>query len=95
MYMCCTCTFVVHVHNTKLPLAPFSSPQETETHWLSCEGQTLALTAEALKMSIKGITRSCLGDIFEDEKEVNSLSKNYRVCWREMEVSETETAGWT
>ena len=37
-------------------------------------------------MAIKGITRCCLGDVFESNEEVDALAENYHTCWREMEV---------
>ena len=37
-------------------------------------------------MIIKGFARSCLGDMFKSEKEVEELSSAYHVCWGEMEV---------
>ena len=38
-------------------------------------------------MTIKGIARSCLGDVFEGREEVDKLADCYHKCWTEMEVS--------
>ena len=37
-------------------------------------------------MTIKGIVRSCLGDVFESDEEVDKLAHSYHKCWNEMEV---------
>ena len=37
-------------------------------------------------MTIKGITRSCLGDVFERGDELDKLADSYHKCWSEMEV---------
>ena len=37
-------------------------------------------------MTIKGIARSCLGDVFENREEVDKLAETYHKCWSEMEV---------
>ena len=38
-------------------------------------------------MAIKGIARSCLGDVFESHDELDKLTESYHKCWSEMEVS--------
>ena len=38
-------------------------------------------------MTIKGIARSCLGDVFESEDELDKLAYSYHKCWAEMEVT--------
>ena len=37
-------------------------------------------------MTIKGIARSCLGDVFESGEELNRLAESYHKCWSEIEV---------
>ena len=37
-------------------------------------------------MTIKGIARTCMGEFFDDQSEVERLSHTYRSCWKEMEV---------
>ena len=37
-------------------------------------------------MAIKGIARSCLGDVFESDEELDKLTHSYHKCWNEMEV---------
>ena len=46
----------------------------------------LALMKEVFPMTVKGISLTCLGDVFEDEKEPDRLFTAYYKCWREMEV---------
>ena len=41
---------------------------------------------ETFPMTIRGICRSCLGDVFEGTEEVEKLADCYHKCWREMEV---------
>jgi len=45
------------------------------------------LGAVVFPMTIKGIAQACLGDVFEDNAEVDKLSSCYHSCWREMEAS--------
>ena len=45
------------------------------------------LGAVVFHMTIKGIAQTCLGDVFEDNAEVDKLSSCYHSCWREMEAS--------
>ena len=61
--------------------------QETEAVWenLSATEEVL-IRLHAFPIAIKGITRSCLGDIFEDENELQTLTEAYHTCWRTMEV---------
>ena len=40
-------------------------------------------------MTIWGICRSCLGDVFEEAGEVERLAVCYQKCWKEMEVRGT------
>ena len=40
-------------------------------------------------MTIKGIARSCLGDVFDSHKELDKLTESYHKCWLEMEVTGT------
>ena len=37
-------------------------------------------------MAIKGICRSCFGDVFESDEKVNAVAEQYHICWREEEV---------
>ena len=37
-------------------------------------------------MTIKGICRSCFGDVFESDEKVNAYAELYHICWREEEV---------
>ena len=37
-------------------------------------------------MTIKGITRTCLGEMFEEESELGVLAECYHECWDELEV---------
>ena len=37
-------------------------------------------------MTIKGIARSCFGDVFESQEELDRLAECYHKCWLEMEV---------
>ena len=47
----------------------------------------MPLGAVAFRMTIKAIARTCLGDVFDDNAEVEKLSSCYHACWREMEAS--------
>ena len=38
-------------------------------------------------MTIKGIARSCLGDVFDSHEELDKLTESYHKCWTEMEVT--------
>ena len=40
-------------------------------------------------MTIKGIARSCLGDVFDSHEELDKLTESYHKCWLEMEVTGT------
>ena len=85
--------FVYNVHYTKinmyfnfLSLSPL--PQETESRWLSYSSdQPVSIVKEVFPMTIKGIARSCLGDVFDSHEELNKLTESYHKCWLEMEVS--------
>ena len=69
-----------------LPL-PLSLLQETEDQWLNYTAdQPVSLLKEVFPMTIKGIARSCLGDVFESREEVDKLAESYHKCWSEMEV---------
>ena len=62
-------------------------PQETEAQWLNFSSvQPISLLLEVFPMTIKGIARSCLGDVFENREEVDKLAETYHKCWSEMEV---------
>ena len=37
-------------------------------------------------MTIKGIVQTCLGDVFENDAQIDELATAYHKCWREMEV---------
>ena len=41
---------------------------------------------EVFPMTIKGIVRSCLGDVFDSHEELDKLTESYHKCWLEMEV---------
>ena len=45
---------------------------------------------EIFPMTIKGVVRTCLGDVFEDQNELDQLSTAYHNCWKEMEVHQKE-----
>ena len=67
------------------------SLQETEKRWLGyAADQKLSLLNETFQMSIQGICRSCLGDVFEGAEEVERLADCYQKCWKEMEVREDD-----
>ena len=53
----------------------------------------MPLGAVAFRMTIKAIARTCLGDVFDDNAEVEKLSSCYHTCWREMEAS-TRYVDW-
>ena len=52
--------------------------------------QKVRLLKETFPMTIWGICRSCLGDVFEGAEEVERLTDCNHKCWREMEVREDD-----
>ena len=61
--------------------------QETEECWSGyAADQRVRIVKETFPMTIRGICRSCLGDVFEGTEEVEKLADCYHKCWREMEV---------
>ena len=48
---------------------------------------------EVFPMTIKGIARSCLGDVFESKDELEKLAESYHKCWRTMEVWRATSVG--
>ena len=40
----------------------------------------------SFSMTIKGIARTCMGELFDDQSEVERLSHAFHSCWKEMEV---------
>ena len=53
----------------------------------------MPLSKETFNMTIKGITRCCLGNVFESNAEVDALAESYHTCWSEMEVCVGEREG--
>ena len=63
------------------------SLQEKEAEWLNLTAdQPVSLLKEVFRMTITGIARSCLGDVFESRKEVDKLADCYHKIWTELEV---------
>lgn len=61
--------------------------QEMEECWSGyAADQRVHIVKETFPMTIRGICRSCLGDVFEGTEEVEKLADCYHKCWREMEV---------
>ena len=61
--------------------------QETESKWMYYSSSDhLAIMKEVFPMTVKGISLTCLGDVFDNEDELDKLSVAYHKCWREMEV---------
>ena len=68
-----------------LSLSPL---QETENRWLNYSSdQPISIMKEVFPMTIKGIARSCLGDVFDSHEELDKLTESYHKCWTEMEVT--------
>ncbi len=66
---------------------PSHTQQETETLWENLSStEEVLIRKHAFPIAIKGITRSCLGDIFENDDELRRLTDAYHICWRTMEV---------
>ncbi len=62
--------------------------QETERKWINYSpSDHLAVMKEVFPMTVKGIGLTCMGDVFDDDKELDRWSSAYHKCWREMEVS--------
>ena len=65
-----------------------SLPQETENRWLNYSSdQPVSIVKEVFPMTIKGIARSCLGNVFDSHEELDKLTESYHKCWLEMEVN--------
>jgi len=65
--------------------------QDKEERWLGyAADQKVSLLKETFPMTIWGVCRSCLGDVFEGAEEVERLADCYHKCWREMEVREDD-----
>ena len=63
--------------------------QETQDRWSGfAADQKVSIVKETFPMTIRGICRSCLGDVFEGAEEVEKLADCYYKCWGEMEVRE-------
>ena len=63
------------------------SLQEKEAEWLKFTAdQPVSLLKEVFRMTITGIIRSCLGDVFESREEVDKLADCYHKIWTEQEV---------
>ena len=68
--------------------------QETEDRWSGfAADEKVHIVKEAFPMTIRGICRSCLGDVFEGTEEVEKLADCYHKCWREMEVRRKRVRG--
>ena len=53
----------------------------------------LAIMKEVFPMTVKGISQTCLGDVFDNEDQLDKLSEAYHKCWREMEVKSLTNSG--
>lgn len=61
--------------------------QEAEKKWLKYSpSDHIPLMKEVFPLTIKGISRTCMGNVFTDDSELDQLSTAYHNCWREMEV---------
>ncbi|XP_064390631.1 cytochrome P450 20A1-like [Halichondria panicea] len=65
---------------------------ETEVVWENLSStEEVLIRKHAFPIAIKGITRSCLGDIFENDDELRRLTDAYHICWRTMEEGAPES----
>lgn len=47
----------------------------------------IPIMKDLFPMTMKGVAVTCLGDVFENEEELDKLSTAYHKCWREIEVT--------
>ena len=58
-----------------------------ESEWSNYSpSDKMGLSGAIFPMTIKGIARTCMGELFDDQSEVERLSHAYHSCWKEMEV---------
>ncbi len=83
-----------HTHPHTLTHTHTHTQQETETLWENLSStEEVLIRKHAFPIAIKGITRSCLGDIFENDDELRRLTDAYHIYWRTMEVCGRECVG--
>lgn len=46
----------------------------------------VALCQYALALSVKGLSQTCFGRYFQDDRKCYELKRNYEICWNEMEA---------
>ena len=75
-----TNALIYYVHIKKLMN---TRVQEAESQWSSYSSdQHMSLVKEAFPMTVKGFARACLGDIFENQSELDILAGAYHKCWK-------------
>jgi cytochrome P450 family 20 subfamily A len=59
---------------------------ETADNWSKLSPETeIDIQEVFFLMTIKGITRTCFGNVFNDDGEINRMSNSYHMIWNEME----------
>ena len=59
----------------------FQIAEELTCKWLhaATTNEQVSLTPECFSVALKGLTRTCFGDLFQSEEAINMLTKDYDI----------------